>query len=303
MLRRLDYYFRETFVGLRRNGLVAFAAISTAFIALLLFGMALLIGREFRLIIEAATGNVEVAVYLTDEADDETVQYLTDTLLELPVVARVEYESKQEAYQRFQRLFANQRALVDNVTPDALPASLRVKLRDPERFAQVAAALGCEPDASGRYRCAQPGIETVADQREFLNRLFAVIRVLSFGVGAVAMIMLVSATALIANTVRMGLFARRKEIGIMKLVGATNWRIRIPFLIEGLVESLLGAGGAVLALFVGKVVFVDRLRGEIGFLPLIDNGDVIATIPWLLGAGAVVAVVASTIGMRRFLDV
>lgn len=89
----------------------------------------------------------------------------------------------------------------------------------------------------------------------------------------------------------------------MKLVGATNWRIRIPFLIEGLVESLLGAGGAVLALFVGKVVFVDRLRNEIGFLPLIDNGDVIATIPWLLGAGAVVAVVASTIGMRRFLDV
>ncbi len=303
MLRRLDYYFRETFVGLKRNGLVAFAAISTAFIALLLFGMALLIGREFRLIIEAATGNVEVAVYLTDDADDQTVQYLTEQLLRVPAVASVDYESKEEAYRRFQELFANQQALIENVSPTALPASLRVKLDDPEQFAQVAAALGCRADAGGFYRCAQPGIETVRDQREFLNRLFAVIRVLSFGVGAIALVMLVSATALIANTVRMGLFARRKEIGIMKLVGATNWRIRIPFIIEGLVESLIGATGAIVALFISKVLFIDQLRNRIAFVPLIGNEDVIATIPWLIGAGAIVAVIASTLGMRRFLDV
>ncbi len=206
------------------------------------------------------------------------------------------------AYARFQRLFRNQEALVRNTSPDALPASLRVRLSEPEQFEQVPAALGCEVQG-GQYVCAEPGIEAVYDQRQLLNRLFAVIRVLSFGVGAVAVIMLVSAIALIANTVRMGLFARRKEIGIMKLVGATNWRIRVPFLIEGLVESLLGAGAAIVVLFVVKAVFVDRLRYQLGFLPLIGNQDVLATIPWLLGAGTLVALVAGTIGMRRFLDV
>ncbi len=304
---RADYFFRETISGLKRNGIVAFAAVSTAFIALFLFGMALLIGREIRIIIEATTANVEVAVYLSDDANDSTVQLLTNKLYDLEAVGEVTYESKQEAWDRFQRLFANQPALVNNVSASALPASLRVKMDDPEQFKQVRAALGCaeQTDELGRRRlvCAQPGIDNVVDQRNVLDKLFAVIRVLTVGVFAVAVVMLFAAVALIANTVRMGLFARRKEIGIMKLVGATNWRIRIPFLIEGLVESLIGAGAAILALYIGKVAFIDRLRYEIGFIPLIRNGDVLATVPWLLGAGALIAVIAGFVGMRRFLDV
>lgn len=307
MRGRADYFFRETISGLKRNGIVAFAAVSTAFIALFLFGMALLIGREIRIIIEATTANVEVAVYLSDDANDSTVQLLTNKLYDLEAVGEVTYESKQEAWDRFQRLFANQPALVNNVSASALPASLRVKMDDPEQFKQVRAALGCaeQTDELGREKlvCAQPGIDNVVDQRNVLDKLFAVIRVLTVGVFAVAVVMLFAAVALIANTVRMGLFARRKEIGIMKLVGATNWRIRIPFLIEGLVESLIGAGAAILALYIGKVAFIDRLRYEIGFIPLIRNGDVLATVPWLLGAGALIALIAGFVGMRRFLDV
>ncbi len=291
---RTDYFFRETIIGLKRNGLVAFAAVSTAFIALYLFGMALLIGREVRLIIDQFTGNVEVAVYLTDPVNPATVSLLANTLTALPAVGpgNVQYETKDEACARFKKLFANQPALVDNVQCSTLPSSLRVKLAQPDQYQQVAAALQ-----------GQPGIERIVDQRQLLNKLFAVVRVLSVGVGAVALVMLGSAVALIANTVRMGMFARRKEIGIMKLVGATNWRIRIPFLIEGLVESLIGAGAAIIALYIGKVVFIDRLRYDIGFLPLIKNGDVLATVPLLIGAGIIVAVIAGTIGMRRFLDV
>jgi cell division transport system permease protein len=98
------------------------------------------------------------------------------------------------------------------------------------------------------------------------------------------------------------MFARRKEIGIMRLVGATNWRIRVPFLIEGLVESLLGAAAAIFTLFLLKVVFIDRLRGQT-FLPLIGNDDVLVIAPWVLVAGVGVALIAGTIGIRRFLDV
>jgi len=289
---RFESLFRETTSGLRRNGLVAFAAISTTFIALLLFGLALLISRQVNLMIEATTGNVEVAIYLSDPVNPDTVESLTAKLTELPVVANVDYETKQEACERFKRLFANQAALVNNVDCDALPASLRVKLDDPEQYDQVAAVLK-----------GQPGIDRIVDQSRFLDRLFAVTRVFRVGVLLVSFVMLVSAAVLIANTVRMGLFARRKEIGIMKLVGATNWRIRFPFLIEGLVESLIGAIAAIFFLFGMKVAFINPLYDTVEFVPWVTNADVVALIPWLLVAGAVVAVVASLAGMRRFLDV
>ena len=291
-MARFEYLFRETTSGLRRNGLVAFAAISTTFIALFLFGLSLLISRQVSLMIEATTGNVEVGVYLTDPVNPDNVQSLTNTLNELPVVADVHYENKQEACERFRRLFADQEALVNNVDCDALPASLRVKMEDPEKYAQVQAVLK-----------GQAGIDQIVDQREFLDRLFAVTRVFRVGVLLVAFVMLVSASILIANTVRMGLFARRKEIGIMKLVGATNWRIRLPFLVEGLFESLIGAVAAILFLFAIKVAFINPLNESVQFIPWILNRDVIAIIPILLVAGAIVALLAGLIGMRRFLDV
>lgn len=289
---RLEYFFRETTSGLRRNGLVAFAAISTTFIALLLFGLALLISRQVSLMIEATTGNVEVAVYLTDPVNPDTVRSLTDTLVELPVVETVGFEDKEEACARFRELFEDQRALVENVDCDALPASLRVKLTDPERYAQVEAVLR-----------GQPGIDRIVDQSAFLDRLFSVTRVFRVGVLLIAFVMLISAAILIANTVRMGLFARRKEIGIMKLVGATNWRIRIPFLIEGVFESLIGAAAAVLFLFGLKVAFINPLYGTIQFVPWVTNSDVVAVVPWLVVAGIFVALLAGLVGMRRFLDV
>jgi cell division transport system permease protein len=306
--RRFDFMFREVTIGLRRNGLVAFGAISTTFIALLLFGLALLISRQVGLIIEATTGNVEVAVYLSDPVNTDTVQTLTNKLESLDIVESVHYQSKAEACKEFQTLFASQPALVHGISCDPaknpLPASLRVKLSQPEQFRQVPAILGCKLQETG-YVCATPGIENVVDQHKIVDTLFKVTRILRVGVLVAALVMLVSAAVLIANTVRMGLFARRKEIGIMKLVGATNWRIRMPFLVEGLFESLIGATVAVLFLFAMKVAFIDPLYGStaLRFIPWITNRDVIAIIPWLVVAGALLALVAGLVGMRRFLDV
>jgi cell division transport system permease protein len=303
-MARLDYYFRETAAGLRRNGTVAFAAMSTAFIALFLFGLALLIGREFNLVIDAWTGNVQVAVYLDDPVRTDTVDRLMRTMHELPAVEDAYYENKEEACARFHELFQNQEAITENVDcAEVIPASIRVTLADAAQYEQIPAALGCAANESGEVECSAPGVRGVADYRALLDRLVTITNVLSFGVLAIAVIMLGSAIALVANTLRMGMFARRKEIGIMRLVGATNWRIRVPFLIEGFLESLLGAAAAVFALFLVKVVFIDRLRGEIPFVPLIRNSDVLAVTPWIVAAAAVVAIIAGTIGMRRFLDV
>jgi cell division transport system permease protein len=306
--RRFDFLFREVTSGLRRNGLVAFGAISTTFIALLLFGLALLISRQVGLIIEATTGNVEVAVYLSDPVNTDAVSAITNKLEGLDIVESVHYQTKAEACEEFKKLFAEQKALVAGVScepgKNPLPASLRVKLSEPEQFRQVPAILGCRLEENG-YACATPGIDNVVDQHKVVDTLFKVTRILRVGVLVAALVMLVSAAVLIANTVRMGLFARRKEIGIMKLVGATNWRIRLPFLVEGLFESLIGATVAILFLFAMKVAFIDPLYGStaLRFIPWITNSDVVAIIPWLVIAGALVALFAGLVGMRRFLDV
>jgi len=292
MARRVDYYFRETISGLRRNGLVALAAVSTMFISLFLLGGAQLIGRQIALVIDQQTERVEVAVYLTDNISQADSDRILNKLQGMPEVSYVRYESKQQAYKRFRELFANQPDLVNNVSPDALPASFRVKLKDPSQFAVI--------DAQIR---GQPGVETVIDQRAVLNRLFSVSRILKLGAYIATAVMLVSSIALIANTVRMAVFARRKEIGIMRLVGATNMFIRIPFLIEGLVEGLVGAILAISALAVLRRVFFNSIHETIAFLPVVQTQDLFAVIPLLLGVAVLVALAASGLAMRRFLEV
>jgi cell division transport system permease protein len=178
------------------------------------------------------------------------------------------------------------------VSPDALPASFRVKLKDPQQFAVVSQQL-----------VGQPGIDKIVDNQQLYNRLFAVTRIFRVGMLAVAVIMLISAAALIGNTVRMAVFARRREIGVMRLVGATNWTIRVPFLLEGIIEGMLGAAAAIAALFIMKAWFIDPLHNNVGFLPLISTRDILYTVPFLLVASVLVSVAASLLATRKFLEV
>jgi cell division transport system permease protein len=292
MAPRLDSYLKETVQGLKRNGLVAFAAISTAFIALFLVGIALLVQREVHLLIQQAEGDVSVSVFLMDTISPSQQQHLQELIQQMSEVSNVEYESKDQAYQHAKILFAQQPDVIRNVSADAYPASFRIQLKDPKDFTVLDARL-----------LGQPGIEAIRDNAQLVNRLLDITRVFRVGMLGVAIIMLIAAAILIGNTVRLAVYNRRKEIGIMRLVGATSWHIRVPFLVEGVIEGLIGAGAAILALFVMKVAFFDPLRTKVVFLPWVGTRDVIATIPLLLVAGAVVAIVASLFAMRRFLDV
>ena len=292
MAPRVSLYVRDTFTAIRRNGLIAFAAVSTAFIALFLLGFALLLRDEFNLLVTQTEANVEVSVYLLDNISPDQQQNLQTMIQGMPEVATVRYESKSEAYQRFLQIFKNQPDLVQNVSADALPASFRVKLKDPEQFRTVAVRLQ-----------GQPGIDKIVDLKDFYDRLFRVTNVFKLGGIMLAVIMLISAMALIGNTVRMAVFDRRQEIGIMRLVGATNWRIRVPFVVEGLIEGLLGAAIAIAALFIAERVFIDPLRNQIGFLALIGPHEVLWTTPILLGAAVIVSVAASLFATARWLEV
>ena len=293
MARRTSYYFRETVSGLQRNGLITFAAVATVFISLFLFGGAQLIGRQIGLAIDQQTEKVEIAVYLLDDISQADLDNLRQRLANMPEVERFRYESKEEAWERFKELFSNQPELVNNTRKDALPASFRVKLVDPDtQLPSIAAQIG-----------QAPGVEVVQDQRELLDKLFAISKVLKYGAYIASVVMFVAAIALIGNTVRMAVFARRKEIGIMRLVGATNWFIRVPFLVEGVVAGLIGAGLAIGVLFILQHWFFASIHQSIGFLPLVGVSDVTALVPWIIFAGVAVALLASYLAMRRFLEV
>jgi cell division transport system permease protein len=292
-VRRFGYFFQETATALRRNALVTFAAISTVFISLFLLGGALLVERQVRLMTGEWASKVEVSVFLRDDASSEEIEALGRTIAEIPQVEDVFFENREQAYQNFRELFRDNPALVENVDPSAMPQSYRIKLVDPADFPVIRARLA-----------GDPATDQIKDEQAILKKLLAVTSVLRTGVIAVAAIMLVAAAGLIGNTVRMAVFARRKEIAIMKLVGATNWFIRVPFLIEGMVEGLIGGVAAVLAIFAMKVLFIDPLRGQVAFVPSwIDTGEILFTVPILLVTGVLIAAVASLLAMRRFLEV
>jgi cell division transport system permease protein len=290
---RISYFFRETALALRRNALVTFAAISTVFISLFLVGGALLVGEQVRLMTGEWAQKVEVSVFLREDVSDEERDALEQKIQDIPEVQTYYYETREQAYERFQEQFRDSESLTENVDASAMPESFRIKLTDASKFPVIRARLA-----------GDPAIDEVKDEQAVLKKLLAVTSVLRTGVLAVAIIMLLSAAGLIGNTVRMAVFARRKEIAIMKLVGATNWFIRVPFLIEGMVQGLLGGIFAVLAIFAMKFLFIDPLRGRIGFIPSwVDTQEILFTVPILLGVGMLIAAVASLLAMRRFLEV
>jgi cell division transport system permease protein len=292
-VRRFGYFFRETATALRRNALVTFAAISTVFISLFLLGGALLVERQVRLMTGEWASKVEVSVFLRDDASGEEIDALGAKVADIPEVDQVFFENREQAYVNFRELFRDNPALIENVDPSAMPQSYRIKLVDPADFPVIRARLA-----------GDPAIDQIKDEQAILKKLLAVTSVLRTGVIAVAAIMLISAAGLIGNTVRMAVFARRKEIAIMKLVGATNWFIRVPFLIEGMVQGLIGGVTAVLAIFAMKFLFIDPLRGRVAFVPSwIDTGEILFTVPILLLTGMLIAAVASLLAMRRFLEV
>ncbi|MCU1693284.1 MAG: Cell division protein FtsX [Frankiales bacterium] len=301
---RAQFVLSEIGIGLRRNLTMTFAVIVTVAISLALFGAGLLIRSQ----VDVSKGywydRVEVSVFLCGDesqapscaggapAEAERTQLLTE-LEALPQVQRVFYESKEQAYTRFKETFKDSPDLVANVTADVLPESFRVKLKDPTQFEVVASAL------RGR-----PGVEEVQDQKKQLEKFFSVLNGFQRAAIAVAVVQLLAAAVLISNTIRVAAFSRRRETGIMRLVGASNLYIQLPFLLEGALAGLLGAGIAVGMVATVKAVLVDRvLRPNFPFTTFIGWDVVVRQAPLLLLAGVLLCGLSSFVTLRRHLRV
>ena len=301
---RLRFILSEIGIGLRRNVTMTIAVVVTVMISLTLVGAGLLIREQVSTMKGYWYDKVEVTVYLCGATStspscggkEVTVDQRTQLLADLqatPQVKKVFYESKDQAFTRFKEQFKDSPDLVANVSADALPESFRIKLKDVRRFEVVASAF--------RDR---PGVDTVQDQKKLLQNFFKVLNVFQAVALTVAAIQLVAATLLISNTIRVAAFSRRRETGIMRLVGASNLYIQLPFLLEGALAGLVGGALASGLLALGKYVLIDRvLRPSIKFTNFVGWDAVLVIIPYLLLAGVGLSSLSSFVTLRRHLRV
>ena len=299
---RAKFLLSEVRIGLRRNLTMTFAVVVTTAISLSLLGIGLLSNAQVGAMKDYWYDKIEVSVFLCGSLSEssscaggvitnEQRLAIKADIEALPVVESVFYESQAEAFKRFQERFKDS-AIAQNVSADQLPESFRVKLKDPTQFAVVVSAF------SGR-----PGVDIVQDQRTILDKFFKLLGVLRNGALAVGLASVFTAALLISNTLRIAAFNRRRETGVMKLVGASSWSIQLPFLLEGVFSALIGwvlATGLLAGL---KAVVDSKVAPLLTFTKFFGWGEVLTSSAWLLLTGLVVSVGASVITLRRYLNV
>jgi cell division transport system permease protein len=292
---RLNYFLSETAVNLKRNLLMTIAAISTVAISLLLLGGAQILQLVVANVTSTWEGKVEVSVFLRDDATEGELDALRSDLAEMPEIQSFTYVSKDQAYEEFKKMWADKPELYKVLPEDSLPASFRIALINASNAEEVAARIE-----------GSPGIDTVNFGGDIIRRLLQVntlLRAVTLGMSAVLMI---AAAALIANTIRLAIFARREEISIMKLVGATNWFIRIPFMFEGVFAALTGALVSSIVVLGANELFFSKMGDFLAFL-----GPVFSFSAWeitkvlliLIVGGVGVGLFGSALALRRFLEV
>jgi cell division transport system permease protein len=299
---RARFLLSEVRIGLRRNLTMTFAVIVTTAISISLLGIGLLSNSQVNAMKDYWYDKIEVSVYLCGSlsespscaggvVNEEQRLGIKKDLEALPVVQSVFYESQSEAYTRFQERFKDS-AIAQNVTADQLPESFRVKLQDPTQYAVVVSAF------SGR-----PGVDVVQDQRSILEKFFKLLNVLRNGALLVGLFSVITAGLLISNTLRIAAFNRRRETGVMKLVGASSWSIQLPFLLEGIISALIGWVFATGLLAGLKTVIDSKVAPLLTFTNFFGWNEVWVASAWLLLAGLGVSTIASLVTLRRYLKV
>jgi cell division transport system permease protein len=299
---RTSFLFKEVKIGLRRNSTMTFAVIITVAISLTLLGIGLLANSQVRVMKDYWYDKIEVSVFLCGSLSEssscasgpvsqEQRDQIKLDIEALPVVDLVYYESQSEAFERFQERFEGS-AIAQNVTPDQLPESFRVKLKDPTQFAVMQSAF------AGR-----PGVDSVQDQRTILEKFFKLLSVLRDGALAIGLVSVLTAALLISNTLRIAAFNRRRETGVMKLVGASSFSIQLPFLLEGVISALVGWVFSTGLLSGFKLLVDSRIAPLLSFTKFFTWTDVWVASGILLLTGLLVSTVASVATLRKYLKV
>ncbi|NLG19956.1 MAG: ABC transporter permease [Actinomycetales bacterium] len=306
---RVGFLLGEVWNGLRRNTSMVVAVVLVTMVSLFFLGSGLLAQRQVDTLKGYWYDKVQVSIFLctpdaTDVAscagggvtDAQRDQLRSDLERLDGLVEEFWFESNEEAYERFREQFRNSPVL-DSIPQEAIPESFRVQLADPTKYEVVASAFE-----------GAPGVESVEDQREVVDKLFSFLNAISLAAVGLAVTMVACAVLLIGTTIRLTAWSRRRETNIMRLVGASAFTIHVPFLVETVLATLVGAALAIGLLWAmieyGISGFLsDLLAGQTGMIGLIGTRDLWTITPILLGGAILLAVITSWLALRRHVRV
>jgi len=303
---RLQFILSEIGQGLRRNLSMTISVILVTFVSLTFVGSAALLQLQIGKMKDDWYDKVEVSVFLcpqnsskptcaAGEVTDEQkadIQAALDAPEIKPWVEKVYFETKEQAFDAFQKQFKDQ-FWASAATADDMNSSYRIKLTDPEKYQVVADVV------SGRQ-----GVEEVQDQRKLFDNLFLVLDRATLLAGGLAAVMLVAAVLLITTTIRLSALSRRRETGIMRLVGASTMFIQLPFMLEGAIAATVGALLAVGGLWVGvEYLVTDWLGASVTWIPYVSTADVMTVAPALVGVAILLAAISSLVTLSRYTKV
>jgi len=294
---RLKYVFSEVATGLWRNVTMTIAMIITMAVSLTLLGASLLLYKQVDTMRQVYNEEVEVSMFLKAEgATAEQKAAIEADLHSDPLVANVDFETKDQAYEKFKVLFASAPDLVNLTKTESLPESYRIKLKDTNTFDTFEAKYS-------KY-VGDGGVEVIVDQKKLVEKVFTVLGALQKLALIIAIVQGVAALMLVINTIQVAAYSKRREVAVMKLVGASNWFIQAPFVLEAVAAGLIGAIIAYGTLVLAKIyIFDGELQALTSVLTPVPWLNVNLMLPVLALAGALVSSVTGWFALRFYIKV
>jgi cell division transport system permease protein len=300
---RSNFVFQEIWIGLRRNLTMTVALIVVVAISLSLLGTGLLFYKQVNSTRTYWQSKVEISVYLCTAnsanpschgaATPAQISHIKQTLSSMPQVQYADFQSQAQAYALFKQYFANDQSYVNTVSQNEMPSSFEVKLKNPSADYQIVSSA-----VSGA-----PGVDSVIDEMTILDKFYKLLDGLQNTVVIIALILIVAAVMLVANTIRLSAFNRRRETGIMRLVGASNLYIQMPFLLEGVIAGLLGWVLSAFLLVGVKSLLLNNLQQYFSYNVGLSSGDLIEVIVLAMCVGVLLCGVTSFVTLRRYLRI
>jgi len=299
---KIGFFLKEALRALRRNAAPSLAAFATILITTLVLGVFIPVVRAATAKTNEVRNKIELEVFIHEDATRAETTELGNRLGAIPHVERTEFVSKEEALQILRGRLGAKSDIVEDLPGNPLPASYRIKLDEPGNVDVVKSAI--QPvDAGGQARYISDVIDEVKDREDDTNKILSATSTIKILLAALAALLVAASILLVANTIRLSVFSRRREVEVMRLVGATNWFIRWPFVIEGVIVGFLGGTVAVGLLWFAKVTVVDKLSDRFALVAAPQTIDFTLLVMIMLAAAAAVSALGSGITLRRFLRV
>lgn len=293
-LNSLKYFFRETFTSLVRNSWLSISSIGIVTVSLIILGVSLLLVVNADKLAKSVESSVEITAFMEENVGKVDRQEIETKIKNLPDVEAIQFVSKEEALEEMKDNLGDRADILETLeNSNPLPDAFRVKTTKAEIVPQTAKKIE-----------GFKGIEQVRYGQGVVERLLSVTEWIRLTSAAALILLTLAAVFLIATTIRMSVFARRREIGIMKILGATNWFVRFPFILEGIVLGLVGGLLAVLVVDLGYISLVRKLQLSLPFLqPVVEPRMVLGVLGSMLGLGVLIGALGSWFSLRKFLKV